>query len=98
VCEITIEYKLLEWLPMYGRKVRLYHHGMDKQCNSCNEIGHMKQECKGTKINWHGNVQMVRKTGRFEDLMLGFWLEDDKDKMESSEGDVNGDTGHTKKT
>jgi len=34
----------------------------------------MKRECQGEKINWRGYINMVRKTGRFEDIMFGTWL------------------------
>jgi hypothetical protein len=84
--EITLEDNIPEWLPMYGKKVRLYHHGMLKQCNGCYALGHMKRECKGTKINWRGYVDQMRRTGKYEDVMFGSWINSDvqmKDVQES---------------
>ncbi len=75
-----------KWLPMYGKKVRLYHHGMHKQCNGCYEIGHMKRECQGQKLNWRGYVDQVRKTGKFEDVMFGTWIDTDV-QMKETPGD-----------
>jgi len=41
VCLILKEF-LPEWLPIQGKKLRLYHHGIKVQCNGCFGIGHQK--------------------------------------------------------
>ena len=76
---------------MYGKKVRLYHHGMVKQCNNCFGIGHMKRDCKDQKVNWKGYA--VRKTGRFEDLMFGSWLESESGDQAMNQGNTNNPNG-----
>jgi hypothetical protein len=74
-----------EWLPMYGKKVRIFYHGMKRQCNGCFHLDHMKWECKEEKINWKAYVNRLRSTGNFEDVLFGQWLED-RDQSKNLEG------------
>ena len=73
--EITLSENIPEWLPMFGKKVRVFYHGMMRQCNGCFGLGHLKWECKNPKANWRGYVASLKATARFEDQLLGSWLE-----------------------
>jgi hypothetical protein len=76
VVELTIEDHLPEWIPMFGRKVRIYYHGMRKQCNNCYDLDHLKKDCTAPRLNWMGYVEKLRKTGKYEDQMFGSWLDE----------------------
>ncbi len=60
---------------MHGKKVRIFYHGMMKQCNGCFGLGHMKYECKNEKKNWREYLETMRKSGNYTDQMFGSWIE-----------------------
>jgi hypothetical protein len=83
--EVTLKEHVPEWLPMYGKKVRIFYHGMPRQCNGCYKLGHLKWECKEDKLNWRSYVFHLRSTGNYEDALFGSWL-DEKPKEPENDG------------
>lgn len=47
-----------QYLPVNGKKVKIYYKGIEKLCTNCYHPGHMKAECKNRKITW---LQYVEK-------------------------------------
>ena len=49
---MRLEHKIPQLIPMNGRRVKIYHKGIDKLCTKC--FGsHRKSECKESiKIDW----------------------------------------------
>jgi len=76
---ISIKLKLTdflpEWLPIKGKKLRIYHHGIKTQCNGCYGLGHGKWNCKEEHTNWRGYVDRLFQSGKFTKEMFGSWLE-----------------------
>jgi len=79
---------LPEWLPIQGKRIRLYHHGMKRQCNGCFGIGHSKWACKETKINWRGYVDRMVESGRFKTAMFGSWIKENMPEPEVEDEDL----------
>jgi hypothetical protein len=75
IVDLTIGDHLPEWMPMFGKKVRIYYHGMRKQCSNCYDLDHLRKDCTSPKLNWIGYVDKLRKTGKYEDQMFGSWLD-----------------------
>ncbi len=75
--EIEVEVKLSdhipEYLPMYGRKIRIYYHGMQKQCNHCMDLGHLKADCTGEKCDWFAYIDSFIDSGDFDIKLFGEW-------------------------
>jgi hypothetical protein len=74
---IEVELKLAkhipEYLPMYGRKIRIYYVGMKKQCNQCLELGHIRSECENEKKDWFTFIEeLIKKSGISLEL-FGEW-------------------------
>ncbi len=90
--QVTLKEFIPEWLPMHGKKVRVFHHGMKTQCNACFSLGHMRYECTGTKTNWKGYVEALRKSDKFTDDMFGTWIETKSDHKVTpiKDGDLRG--------
>jgi hypothetical protein len=91
--DLTLEEYPPEWMPMYGKKVRIFYPGMKIQCNACYGVGHMKRECKNERVGWMGYVSKLKDSGKFEATMFGSWLEEKpmqekEKKKETSEGDL----------
>ena len=75
---MILEHKIPQLLPMNGRRVKIYHRGIDKLCTKC--FGkHKKSECKSeTKTEWLDYVRHfmnqndfipVEFFGRWNDLV-----------------------------
>jgi hypothetical protein len=73
--EVNHREQILEWLPMFGKKIRVFYHGMPHQCNGCYQLGHMKSECTNEKQNWKTYVNQLRDSGKFEKYLFGSWLD-----------------------
>ncbi len=61
---------------MFGKKIRVFYHGMPRQCNGCYQLGHMKWECTNDKLNWKAYVLQMRDSGKYEKHLFGSWLEE----------------------
>ena len=49
---MKLEHKIPQLIPMNGRRVKIYHKGIDKLCTRC-FAGHRKSECKAElKMDW----------------------------------------------
>ena len=75
---MILEHKIPQLLPMNGRRVKIYHRGIEKLCTKC--FGkHRKSDCKHeTKVNWIDYVRQfilqnefipVELFGRWNDLI-----------------------------
>jgi hypothetical protein len=84
VVEVTISEFIPEWIPMFGKKIRLYHLGMKKQCNNCYGLGHLRADCQSKKLGWLEYINTMKKFGKFETQMFGSWndIEARKEEME----------------
>ena len=76
---MRLEHKIPQLIPMNGRRVKIYHKGIDKLCTRC--FGkHRKSECKEpTKIDWINYVREFMTVheyipkelyGRWNDLVV----------------------------
>jgi len=86
VVEVTLKEFVPEWIPMFGKRIRLYHHGMKKQCNQCFGLGHLKKDCESDRITWMEYVEKLRNTGKYEDQMFGSWLDKDRTGAQGNQG------------
>jgi len=50
--KIQLEKPIPEFLPIDGKRVRIYYAGMHKQCVNCYQYGHIKAECKEERATW----------------------------------------------
>ena len=39
-------------IPMQGKKIKIYHKGIKKQCVNCYETGHFKKDCLNERKEW----------------------------------------------
>ncbi len=61
--EVKLKKHIPEYLPMYGRKVRIFYLGMKRQCNNCLEIGHWKTECENESKDWFSFIEELMESG-----------------------------------
>jgi hypothetical protein len=103
--DIEVELKLSkhipEFLPMFGRKIRIFYTGMQKQCNNCLGLGHLKFECEeDSKKDWFTYIEELIDTGDYDIELFGDWPQIIKTKrkaakpnQQSSRGGKNGRGG-----
>ncbi len=73
--ELKLQAHIPEFLPMFGRRIRIYYVGMKKQCNNCFEIGHLKADCEEDKKDWFGFIEDLIDSGTFARDLFGEWPE-----------------------
>ncbi len=61
---------------MHGKRIRIFHHGIMKQCNGCYKLGHLRWECKEEKQTWMDYVKTMRQSGKYTDSMFGTWIQE----------------------
>ena len=71
---LTIEQEIPQFLPMMGRKVRVYYDGITKLRINCYQPGHIKKNCKNPTVGWIDYVQKFKKEHDFSDELYGNWI------------------------
>ncbi len=84
---LKLAFHIPEYLPMWGKKARIYYHGIPLYCVSCNEIGHVKNECQSDPVSWKSYIQRLVKDGISSEL-FGAWLNSNLTSSRVSQYDV----------
>jgi hypothetical protein len=53
--KMKIERDMPQFMPMHGKRVRLYYRGIAKRCTNCFQQ-HQQKHCKNEKVPWSGYV------------------------------------------
>jgi hypothetical protein len=98
--DIEVELKLRkhipEFLPMYGRKIRIFYVGMKKQCNNCFGVGHLRADCQENKKDWFSFIDELVKSDEYEIELFGEWPDVIKRKrfeIQANRGKTHGGRG-----
>jgi hypothetical protein len=73
VVSLKLAYHIPEYLPIWGKKARVYYHGIPIFCGSCHDIGHSRSECRNRAITWTDYIRSLSSTGIPSEL-FGSWL------------------------
>ncbi len=84
---LKLAFHIPEYLPMWGKKARIYYHGIPLYCVSCNEIGHVKNECQADPVSWKSYIQRLVKDGISTEL-FGAWINSNLTSSRVSQYDV----------
>jgi len=91
--EVKLSRHIPETLPMYGRRIRVFYLGMQRQCNNCFELGHIKADCDGERCDWFGYIEKLLESGDYKKELFGDWPEvidrkrkESKDKLRQNKG------------
>ena len=81
---MKLEHKMPQLIPMNGRRVKIYHKGIDKLCTGT----HRKSDCKEEKkVEWIDYVANSMALNReFPEEFYGRW----KELVEKHQGDSSG--------
>ncbi len=61
--DITLKFLIPEFLPIRGKRARVYYHGIAPFCIVCNTPGHTKPECQNAPVPWSEYVNFLKSTG-----------------------------------
>jgi hypothetical protein len=62
-------------LPAYGKRMYVSYRGQPRQCGKCMELGHIRSDCNGEKMEWSTYVKALFKSGYIGVNLLGKWSE-----------------------
>jgi hypothetical protein len=80
---LKLSYQIPEFLPMWGKKARVYYHGIPPFCVSCYGLGHVKNSCDSETISWRDYIHRLVDSGISKEL-FGSWLSCNLSVVESS--------------
>ncbi len=72
---------------MWGKKVRVYYHGISSFCTNCYSVGHPRSECKSNSSTWKNYIDYLVSTG-IPTKLFGSWLSSNLSTTRESEKDV----------
>jgi hypothetical protein len=63
-----------QFLPMGGKKIKIYHRGIIKMCRKCYKAGHLWSECKNRQREWLEYVDEFMLNHNLEEQLYGNWV------------------------
>jgi hypothetical protein len=60
-------------IPMCGKKIKIYHKGIKKQCMKCFGTGHFKRDCGEERKEWLDYVDSFMLEAKLPDEYYGNW-------------------------
>jgi hypothetical protein len=85
---MKLEKKIPQFLPMLGRKIKVYYRGIEKLCINCYKPGHIKKDCKNQTVGWITYVENFMQENDFDNSLYGNWnriVDNIKQKREMEE-------------
>jgi hypothetical protein len=70
---LKLRFHIPEYLPMWGKKARVYYHGIPSFCVGCYTVGHVKADCEENSISWKDFINNLLDLG-IEKRLFGSWF------------------------
>jgi hypothetical protein len=75
-----------QYLPVFGKKVKIHYRGIVKQCTRCYEQGHLKKDCENQQITWLDYVEgFLNEYNHIPERLFGRWVTLIKEKKSRDE-------------
>jgi hypothetical protein len=71
--DLKLRKHIEEYLPMYGQKVQVFYPGVQRMCNRCYIIGHLRRDCTNKKKDWVAYVSELVDNGSVNVELIGTW-------------------------
>ena len=73
--KMRVDRQIPQFLPMYGKKVRVDHRGQENMCTNCYGRHHRKM-CRSDRVEWMSYVvQFMRNNPNVSNSMIGRWFD-----------------------
>ena len=63
-----------QFLPMFGKRIRVAYRGMTSLCSNCFEPGHFRSDCAAEKVMFVQYVKVFRREAKLPEHCFGSWI------------------------
>ena len=88
--KMDLQTKPPQFLPISGKKIKIYYKGIEKRCVKCLKTGQLKKDCASPRKDWMEYVSDLMFETDFDLIMLGDakkylekWRLENEEKMEA---------------
>ena len=84
--KMQMDHPIPQFLPMAGKRVKVYYRGIQKLCTNCFEPGHRKLQCPNSRKSWLNYVDFFMLSNEFPEECYGKWndrVEEWRNRFES---------------
>jgi len=72
--QMLIKKPIPQFLPIDGKRIKIYHRGIKRMCENCFGSGHYRATCPRAKVEWMAYVDYFIMESGFEKEMFGRWI------------------------
>jgi hypothetical protein len=58
--KLKLQHPIPEYLPIRGKKAKIYYHGMLPFCSACHVIGHLTVDCENEPSSWWDYIERLK--------------------------------------
>jgi hypothetical protein len=73
--QMEIRNPIPQFLPMDGKRIKIYHKGIKKWCTNCFKATHLRAACKSDRVDWLEYVDKFMINNNLDNSYYGKWLE-----------------------
>ena len=73
--QMEIKNPIPQFLPIDGKRIKIYHKGIKKWCTNCFKATHLRLACTSQRIEWLEYVDRFMVNNIFNNSYYGKWLE-----------------------
>jgi len=72
--KMALTKQIPQFLPIGGKKIKIYYRGINKMCRKCYRAGHLWNDCKNRPREWLEYVDEFMLSHNMEDQLYGNWI------------------------
>ncbi len=73
--QMEIKDPIPQFLPIDGKRIKIYHKGIKKWCTNCFKATHLRMACTSQRIEWLEYVDRFMVNNNLDNSYYGKWLE-----------------------
>jgi hypothetical protein len=73
--QMLIKKPIPQFLPMDGKRIKVYHRGIKRICQNCFCSGHYRVNCSQKRVDWMDYVDYFILESGFDEEMFGKWVQ-----------------------
>ncbi len=81
--KLKLEHHIPEYLPIRGKKAKIYYHGMLSFCSACHVLGHLTVDCENQPASWWDYIERLKSCDVPIDY-FGSWIVDSSNPLTST--------------
>jgi len=72
--KMALRRQIPQFLPMGGKRIKIYYRGIKKMCRKCYKTGHLWNDCKNRQREWLEYVDEFLLNHTLEEQLYGNWI------------------------